>query len=317
MKNNKTFFFRPQSNLWPDSYYNFSKKKKADYPNSDRHMFSEDIAMAAFPYRFRREKSVLKLEHENKALAQLFMRDNHYSDLDFALHEFMHLYLQELLHDKQIAFEIVKDGNGNHRLVNFPVTSLRYSLWRGKYYQKIPRHRDKYLNTGFHCNIPKDDKRTYFDKNDFFIISTPRILLKTIPSFMKRSKIATSAISAEKFIGFQQSGIPLDKFMYEEDLFRHRIYSCVGRSRIDKQERMTEYYYLLRLLRFYKFSAIIREDLVNQWNTALKTICKKLSQPDNKFVINDILSASDYSELETKLQRKEMTIKEVVDKILN
>jgi len=293
---NKTFSFYASSDLWSD---------ERSYQNRYLLCLIEDIESHAFPVKLNDRSPIVTLQNEDDKLLDLFTSEH--NDID----NFFRNYFKDLICYKKIAFEICSSGiEKNIELRYFPAQSLRYSFMKGKYYQNFHK------NTKFLGYIDKFPKRVYFNKDDFFIIKTPKIFLKTFSNFIIPSKILQKTENLDIFLKCREQCIS-ENSIYEKTLFQHRIFSVVGRCRFNNQEYLTEYYDSWCYLKFAKFVAIAREDFMVQMNLFLKAICKKLKLQDNKFITNNIVSSSEYSEIETKLKKNEISFKEVVNKVFN
>jgi len=320
-RQNKTFSFHVGFDLWSEEYYErliMSSKKRLEKHssiNTYRHTFVEDVIGQAFPIQFSSRDYKIELENKDELLMRIFAGSrNYYSDKNDVC-EFLRSKLNELFLYSRIGLEVIVK-NDIVRLSAFPANSLRYSFLRGKYYQKLPSNINQY---SAYCltpsDIPNNLSKTYFNKDDFFILHTPSILLKILPKFAQRSNILDLRDLAGIVTECANSNIEF-KWGYERKLLQYAMFSDVC-HRLDMHDDITEYYYLYRSLQMAWFAAKVREEMVDQINLLLKNICKKIKRPDNKFIITGLTSSDEYLEIMNKLYKNQISFDEVINKIFN
>lgn len=321
MKQNKTFPFPMRFDLWPEPYFErFLRQKKRRkntrvYMDSYHQCFIEDVEMYAFPPQLDSRDWQLSLQNDDDIIYKAFCRNyGHYCDRDVS--EFFKSKLRELFYESKIGLEIFIK-NGEVAFFQFPARSLRFSWLRGKYYQKFPKDKAKYINSPLQHKFPEDrQKQIYFDKEDFFILHAPKIFLKKFPKFALRSRMLGLAKLEETHINCQKHGV-LFEGIKEEKLLHRGMFADVGCGRFERTEDITEYYYFYRLLKMAYFSAKVREEFLEQMNLLLDVVCKKLNRPNNKFVISGLISSDEYIETAIKLANDQISFEEVINRIYN
>lgn len=321
MKQNKTFPFPMRFDLWPEPYFERflrpGKNRKAEqiYMNTYRQCFIEDVEMNVFPPRLTGRDWQLSLQNDDELIYKAFCRnDAYYCDRDMS--DFFKNKLRELFSESKIGLEIIT-RNDNVSFSQFSARSLRFSWLRGKYYQKFPKDKEKYINSPLQQNFPTDGQRQiYFDKDDFFILHAPKIFLKKFPKFVLRSRMLGLADLAETHINCQKHGV-LFEGIKEEKLLHQGMFADVGCGRFERTEDITEYYYFYRQLKMAYFFAKVREEFLEQMNLLLRVVCKKLNRPDNKFVINGLISSDEYLEIAIKLSNDQISFEEVMNRVYN
>ncbi|MDR1944882.1 MAG: hypothetical protein LBQ59_02050 [Candidatus Peribacteria bacterium] len=320
-KLNKTFSFKTKDDLWTDSYYerflsdeSTNSVKNLMSTNIYRNFFEEDIVLYVFPQQINSQDWQLSLQSEDDVIKKLFCKNNSYYCDDY-MAEFFRNKLKELLYESKIGLEIYTDEKEENHLIQFQARSLRFSLLRGKYYQKFPKNRDKYKNSLSYSHFPESGRKTiYFDKDDFFILYAPKIFLKTFPKLIKHSNMLILKDKAQIFTDCQEQNITF-KCIEEKKLFQYRMFTNVGCGRMDGGNDITEYYYLYRSLKLAHFMAKVREEFIEQMNLLLKTVCKKLNRPPNKFIISGLASSTEYEDIEEKMRTNKISFEEVFNKI--
>ena len=314
MKQNKTFSLPMKFDLWAEPYFErFLRSKKCRKReqidiNTSCYNFLEDIERYAFPPQSRNNDWQLSLQNKDDVIYNAFLGN------DRNIGDFFKRQLRGLFYESKIGLEMyIKDDNVS--FIQFPASTLRFSWVHGKYYQKFPKN--KHMNSLLQNNFPKDrQRRIYFNKEDFFVLRTPKILLKKFPKFAPRSRMLGLADFANIYINCQKQGIQFDGIK-EEKLLDLGIFAGVGYKRFLGAEDITEYYYFYRLLKMAYFSAKVREEFLEQMNLLLDVVCKKLNRPNNKFVISGLISSDEYIETAIKLANDQISFEEVINRIYN
>ena len=320
-KQNKTFLFPMGFDSWPEPYLEHffrqgkRRKNKQIYMDSYHQSFAEDVEIYAFPPKLNSRDWQLSLQNDDDIIYKAFCRNcSHYCDRDMS--EFFKSKLRELFYESKIGLEIFIK-NGEVSFFQFSARSLRFSWLRGKYYQKFPKNKAKYINSTLQNNFPEDgQKQIYFDKDDFFILRAPKIFLKKFPKFALRSCMLGSVNFAETHINCQKHGVQFDGIK-EEKLFHKRMFADVGCGRFESSEDITEYYFLYSQLKRAYFCAKVREEFVEQMNSLLSIVCKRLGRPENKFVITGLISSNEYLQITKDFSKGQISFEEVINKIFN
>ena len=313
----KTLPFPIKPNIWDDLYFDISKSAKKSakhrYMNTYRNFFMEDVVSRSFPY-LSGNKNYISLVPDNKAVKEAFLNEQDRYSGNFR--SFFERVLYDMFLYDKIALEITLD-KGKLHIHKFPARSLHYSWFRGKYYQKIPKISKKNRAELFayeeHIN---KFKRVYFNRDNCFIIHTPKVLLKVLPKFAERTNMIDPDNFVQNMFACRNLGIAYNGIK-EQKLFKHRIFKDVGLGRLEEQKDITEYYYLIRHIRMALFAARVREDIISQFNKLLKRICTKLGCQEIQFATKDLVSSQEYLDIIDKLKVDKISFEEAINATFN
>lgn len=313
----KTLPFPIKPNIWDDLYFDISKSAKKSvkhkYMNTYRDVFMEDVVSRSFPY-LSSNKNYISLVPDNKVVKEAFLNEKDRYSGNFR--SFFERVLYDMFLYDKIALEITLD-KGKLHIHKFPARSLHYSWFRGKYYQKIPKISQKNRAELFayeeHIN---KFKRVYFNRDNYFIIHTPKVLLKVLPKFAERTNMIDPDNFVQNMFACRSLGIAYNGIR-EQKLFKHRIFKDVGLGRLEEQKDITEYYYLIGHLRMALFAARVREDIMGQFNKLLKGICTQLDCQEVQFVTKDLVSSQEYLNIMDKLKVDKISFEEAINAVFN
>lgn len=314
----KTLPFPIKPNIWDDLYFDISKSAKKSvkhkYMNTYRDVFMEDIALRAFPYLHGNKSNYISLTSDNKIIKNAFLNEQDRYSGNFRTF-FESVLYDMFLYDK-IALEITFN-EGKLHISKFPARSLHYSWIKGKYYQKMPKISQKNRAELFaYEEYINKFKRVYFNRDNFFIIHTPKVLLKVLPKFAERTNMIDPDNFVQNMFACRNLGIE-HNMIREQKLFKHRIFRDVGLGRLEEQKDITEYYYLIRHLKMALFAARVREDMMSQFNKLLKGICTQLGCQEVQFVAKDLVSSQDYLDIMDKLKVDKISFEEAINAVFN
>jgi hypothetical protein len=292
-KNSQIYYIPPD--FWNDMYndpYNYHYNDPWN-KNLQLHVHVTNllrhIVECAFPLKYDNNilLPVITLASKDDTLLELFC------EKDGNIDQSIRGYFDHLIYYKKMAFQIFLGSTKKCKLIYFPAKSLTYSFFKGKYYHKSLKSMERY------CRIDEICKNKYFNKDKFFIIKMPKVFLRIFP--------AVKVFWDIKPIN--------ENLVYEEKLFRRRIFSNISGGHIDNYY-LTEYYTYWSYLRFAETVAAAREDFMRQMNLFLKTLCNKLRLPDNEFIISNVLSSEDCCNMRMKLKHNKVSFREILDKFL-
>ena len=313
----KTLPFPTEPTIWNDLYFDTRKtgKKRNKYKNMNtyRNSFMEDVVLRAIPY-LSSKNNYITLVPDNKIVKEAFFDEQDRYSGNFRSF-FERIFYDMFLYDR-IALEITVD-KGKLYIHTFPAKSLHYSWLRGKYYQKMPKSSQENRVEMFpYEEYINKFKRTYFNKDSFFIIHTPKILLKSLPKFAERTNLIDTDNFVQNMITCRNLGITYNGIR-EQKLFKQRMFSNVGLGRLEEQQDITEYYYLIRQIRMALFAARVREDIISQLNKLLKRICIKLGCQEVQFATQDLVSSKQYLDIISKLKENKISFEEALNAVFN
>ena len=313
----KTVPFPIKPNIWNDLYFDNSKSirktNKHRYMNTYRNVFMEDVVLRALPY-LSGKNNYITLVPDNKVVKEAFFNEQDRYSGNFR--SFFERILYDIFLYDRIALEITFD-KGKLHIHKFPARSLHYSWLRGKYYQKMPKiSQENRIELFPYEEYINKFKRTYFNKDNFFIIHAPKILLNSLPKFAERTNLIDSDNFVQNIITCRKLGITYNGIR-EQKLFKQRMFSNVGLGRLEEQQDITEYYYLIKQIRMALFAARVREDIIGQFNKLLKRICIKLKCQEIQFATQDLVSSKQYLDIISKLKENKISFEEALNAVFN
>ncbi|MBN2016094.1 hypothetical protein JW766_04645 [Candidatus Dojkabacteria bacterium] len=312
-----------------DSKYNsqqaiYYQNKKAKDFQSYAFMLIDDFGLGIMPIGGRTENKKFKVEltfssKEVESLLTYGLTDKEYpQSLCNVVCDFVERCTKLLVYYGDVYYEIVyyypskdKDKPNGFCLIDIPNYSLKNIF--GKCFQIIPSEvRTSYKIEKRYISFPKDRIVKFpFPR----LLGGKRKIVKILNELNWIGKHTTSPefVFKEGLDSIKQTFFDYEAFRKIYDTKVAKLTRGLGwTARSMYKNRMTEYYYLYRYVKFHGTKAILREYIIDKLNEALTRIGKELNF-ETQIGIRGLLSPADCDNYLRKLEREEIGFNELLD----